>query len=67
MSVGSICMAILLLRDDLSMGKSCNVREFRIFERARSLAACGALSIFLVRRQVEGDEEEEVRADDTDA
>jgi len=67
MSVRSICMAILLLGDDLTMGKSCNIREFRIFERARSLAAGGALSVFPVCRQVERDEEEEVGADDPDA
>lgn len=67
MSVGSICMAVLLLGHDLSMGKSCNIWELRILERACSLAACGALSIFLVGCDVEGDEQEEVRADDTDA
>lgn len=60
-------MAILLLGHDLSMGKSCNVRQLSILERARSLAARGALSIFLIGREVEGDEEEEVRADNTDA
>jgi hypothetical protein len=59
-------MAILLLRHHLSMGKGCNVWELGILERARSLAACGALSVFLIGRNVEGDEEEEVRADDTD-
>jgi hypothetical protein len=67
MSVGSICVTILFLRHDLSMGKSCNVWKLGILERTRSLAARGALSILLVGRNVEGDEEEEVRADDTDA
>ena len=67
MAVGAICMAVLLLRHDLSMGKSCDVWELGILERARSLAACRALSILPIGRDVKRDEEEEVRADDTDA
>lgn len=67
MSVGSICMAVLLLRHNLSMGESCDIWELSILERTRSLAACGTLPVFLIGCNVEGDEEEEVRTDDTDA
>lgn len=44
-----------------------NIRDLRILQGARGLAARGALAVCLVGCEVEGDEEEEVRGDDAHA
>lgn len=47
--------------------ESRNVGDLGVFERAGGFAAGGALAVFLVGCEVEGDEEEEVGADDAHA
>lgn len=49
------------------MGDGSDVRDLGVLEGAGGLAAGGALAVLLVGCDVEGDEEEEVRGDDTHA
>lgn len=44
---------------------SCNIWDLGVLERASGFAGSGALAVFLVGCKVEGDEEDEVGADDT--
>jgi hypothetical protein len=44
-----------------------DIGDLGIFQGAGGFAACRSLSVFLVGCKVEGDEEEEVRADDAHA
>ena len=47
---------------DLAVGESSNIRELSAHEGASGFAACGSFAILPVGCEVEGDEEEEVRA-----
>lgn len=53
-----------LLGVNLSTGKSRNVRNLGILERACSLASSGSPAVLLVCRNVETNEQKQVRADD---
>jgi hypothetical protein len=55
------------LWDNLAVGESSNIWDLSILEGTSSLATSWALSILLVGGDVEGDEEEEVGAEDTHA
>ena len=48
---------------NLAVGKSCNIGNLGVAERSDSFAAGWSLALFLVGGKVEGDEEEEVRAE----
>lgn len=52
---------------DLSVGKSRNIWELSILKRSRSLATSSLLSVLLIGSDIERDEKEEVRAEDTHA
>ena len=52
---------------DLAVGESSDIRDLSVLQGSRRFAAGRSLSIFLVGREVEGDEEEEVRAEYTHA
>lgn len=48
---------------DLAVGESCDIWDFGILKGSCCLAASWSLSVLLVGRKVEGDEENEIRAD----
>ena len=52
---------------DLSVGESRNIWELSILKRSRSLATSSLLSILLIGSDIERDEKEEIRAEDTHA
>ena len=60
-------MAVLQSGVDLAVGKSRDIGDLRIFERASSFAASWSFAIFLVCCEVERDKEEEVGAKDSHA
>jgi hypothetical protein len=59
-------VAVLQSWFDLTVGKSSDIGEFSILERASSFAASWPLAVFLVGCEVKGDEEEEVGAEYSD-
>jgi hypothetical protein len=52
---------------DIAVGEGRYVWDFGVFEGARCFTAGGSLSVLLVGGQVEGDKEDQIRADDCDA
>jgi hypothetical protein len=62
---GGVAVAVELLWVDLAIGESCNIWDLSILERTSCLSASWSLSVLLVRCEVEGDEQEEVRAENT--
>jgi len=63
----SIRRAVRLRWLDLAVSDRSDVGELGVLERARCLAARWALAVLLVRCDVEGDEEQQVGADDAHA
>lgn len=64
---GAVGLAVGLGGGELAVGDGCDVGELGVLEGAGGLAARGALAVLLVGRDVEGDEEEEVGAEDAHA
>lgn len=60
---GSLCTSPWV---DLAIGKSCDVGQLSILQRSCGFATGWAFPIFLVSREVEGDEEQQVGAEDAD-
>ena len=63
----AVGLAVRLSRRELAVRDGCDVGELGVLEGARGLAARRALAVLLVRRDVEGDEEQEVGAEDAHA